>query len=474
MPPTDPDRLRAVAAEYGLTLDEETAERYVGSVENTLERAGTVEPTLPESDRAADVEAGDDEYNAFRQRFSLPPSSGPLSELTLATKENVCVAGVPMTCGSDGFAFTPEYSATVVRRLRAAGADLVGTTNMDEFALFTTGETCAHGEIANPAAPGRVPGGSSGGSGAAVAAGLVDAALGSDTGGSIRIPASFCGVVGLKPTHRAVPRFGFVDLAPSLDHVGPLARDVETAARVFDAVSGPDPRDPSTLAVPAATDAAEGVGDPVDGLRVGVVENAFDVSADAVGERVRETLSELPVEAESVSLPTFESLLALSSITGSEFAALIRAHGQVYGTGTGYSEPYRAALAATDPDELGENVRDQLAVSAGVLDATDGSAYVEAQAWRADFTRQVIDLLSEYDALVTPTTPKTALEFGAVQSRDDLVETLANTGAFDLTGHPALSVPCGDVEGRPVGLQVVTDYHDERTAVALGSAVEAL
>jgi len=472
MPDIDADRLQAVAAEYGLTLDEETAEGYVGSVDDTVERTAMLDPALPESDPAEDVRAGDDEYNAVRQRFSLPSGDGPLSDLRLATKENVCVAGVPMTCGSAGFEFTPGYSATVVRRLRAAGADLVGTTNMDEFALFTTGETCAHGEIENPAAPGRVPGGSSGGSGAAVAAGLVDAALGSDTGGSIRIPASFCGVVGLKPTHRAVPRSGFVDLAPSLDHVGPLAWDVETAARVYDAIAGPDPRDPSTLGVPAATDAAAGVGESVDDLRVGVVEDAFDISTDAVGETVRETLADLPVAVDSVSLPTFESLLSLSAITGAEFAALVRADGQVYGTGTGYSEPYRAALAATDPNDLGENVRDQLAVSAGTLDATDGGAYVTGQAWRAGFTEQAIDCLDEYDALVTPTTPKTALEFGAVRTRDDLIETLANTGPWDLTGHPALSVPCGEVEERPVGLQVVTDYHDERTAVALGSAVE--
>lgn len=466
------DRLRELADQYGLSLDD--PEAALGRVEDSIEQFGLLEPALPESDTATDVREGEDEYNAFRQRFDLPAGDGPLDDLSVATKENVCVAGVPMTCGSEAFSFTPGYSATVVRRLQDAGASLVGTTNMDEFAMFTTGETCQHGDITNPTAPDRVPGGSSGGSGAAVAAGLVDAALGSDTGGSIRIPASFCGVVGLKPTHRAVPRFEFVDLAPSLDHVGPLATDVETAARVFEAIAGPTPEDPSTLGAASTTGVADAVGQDVSGLRVGLVEDAFAASTEDVAGTVRETADDLPVEVDTVSLPTVESLVALSSITGGEFATLVRAHGQVYGTGTGYSEPYRAALAEMDLDALGENVRNNLATSAGVLDATDDAAYVAAQGFRREFTRQAIALLAEYDALVTPTTPKTAVAFGAVQTRDDLVETLANTGPFDLTGHPALSVPCGEVEGRPVGFQVVTDYHDEATAVALGSAVEDL
>ncbi|MFB6172387.1 MAG: amidase [Haloarculaceae archaeon] len=468
----DADSVRDLADRLGLALDDLDA--AVDSVADGVELAATLAPSLPESEPATDVREGDDEYDAFRQRFDLAAADGPLSDLSVATKENVFVAGVPATCGSRAFAFTPEYSATVIRRLQDAGASVVGTTNMDEFALFTTGETCQHGEISNPAAPDRVPGGSSGGSGAAVAAGLVDAALGSDTGGSIRIPASFCGVVGLKPTHRAVPRFGFVDLAPSLDHVGPLARDVETAARVFDAIAGPSPEDPSTLGAGAAGDVAAAIDDDVSSLRIGLVEDALGASTDAVAETVRETAADLPVAVESVSLPTVESLVALSVITGGEFAALVEHNGQVYGTGTGYSEPYRAALAAMDPNELGSTARNNLLTSAGVTAATDDAAYVAAQGYRRSFTRQAMALLSEYDALVTPTTPTTALPFGAVETQEDLIQTLANTGPFDLTGHPALSVPCGEVSGRPVGFQVVTDYHDEATAVAIGRAVEDL
>jgi len=470
----DADTVRDAAAEYGLAFDDATVEEHLSGAQDLLAQFELLDPGLPDSVAAENVRSGDDEHNAFFRRFDLDSESGPLSDLTVAAKENIAVAGVPMSCGSAGFEFTPEYSGTVIRRLRSAGADIVGTTNMDEFALYTTGETCAHGRIENPEAPGHVPGGSSGGSGAAVATGAVDAALGSDTGGSIRIPASFCGVVGLKPTHRSVSRFGFVDLAASLDHVGPLADSVETAAHVFDAIAGPDPADPSTHVSSPPANVADAVGDPVEDLRIGLVTDAFDASTDAVAASVREAVEEPLVAVDEVSLPTLESLVALSGIIGSEFAALVEENGQVYGTGTGYSEPWRAALADTDVGELGENVRDQLVAGKAIDEATDGAAYVAAQGFRREFTAMVQEHLAAYDALVTPTTPRTALEFGAVQDRDDLIETLANTGPFNLTGHPALSVPCGEVDGQPVGLQIVTDWHGEPTSVALGSAIESL
>jgi Asp-tRNA(Asn)/Glu-tRNA(Gln) amidotransferase A subunit family amidase len=467
----DSEDVRAVAEAYGMTVSDEEAAGIAEVAATTATRLGSLQPSEPEGEAASGVREGDDEYNAFFRRFDLPSGDGPLADLDLAVKENTFVAGVESTCGSPAFSFTPEYSATVVSRLRDAGGNLVGTTNMDEFALKTTGESCAHGEIQNPAAPERVPGGSSSGSGAAVAAGLVDAALGSDTGGSIRIPASYCGVVGLKPTHGAVPRYGFADLAPSLDHVGPLATDVETAARVFDAIAGPDVNDPSSWNAPRETTTADAVGEDVDDLRVGLVDAAFSTSDDAVADTVRAAVEDLPVTVESVSLPTFATPLALTGIIGTEFVSLVERDGQVYATGTGYSEPYREAMAAVDPDEFGPNVRQQLLLAKAVLAEGGGSRYVAAQNARRDFTRQTEAALAEFDALVSPTTPSTALAFGAVETQDDLVNTLANTAPWNLTGHPALSVPCGEVEGRPVGLQVTTDRFDEATAVALGSAV---
>jgi aspartyl-tRNA(Asn)/glutamyl-tRNA(Gln) amidotransferase subunit A len=348
---------------------------------------------------------------------------------------------------------------------------------MDEFAYFTTGETCAHGPVGNPTTPNRVPGGSSAGSAAVVAAGEADVALGTDTGGSIRIPASFCGVVGLKPTHRSVPRFGFADLAPSLDHVGPIADTVERAARTFETIAGPTPADPSTHGIEPAKDVADAAETGVDGLRIGVIEPSLALSIGPVATAVEDAADRLEAAGatvEPVSVPGYESSsVALLVISDAEFAALFDGSGVVYGTGTGYAEPWRAAVTGLDGTELGDNVRSQLLAGSALRSGDHGQAYVHAQSVRRAFTAAVDDALAEYDALLTPTTPITASEYGAVTDPEDLVETIVNTGPFDLTGHPALSVPYGTVDGRPVGAQVVTDRHDEPTAVAVGAALEA-
>jgi len=457
-------------------VDVEDPGAYVDGAVTVRQQVANLPVEPLSSERASDVERADDGHGAFLYRFELDGGDGPLADLDVAVKDNFAVAGVETTCGSAAVSFEPDYSAVVVDRLVDAGAQVLGTTNMDEFAFFTTGETCAHGRVENPEAPDRVPGGSSAGSGAAVAAGDVDVALGSDTGGSIRIPASFCGVVGLKPTHRAVPRFGFADLAPSLDHVGPIGADVERTARAFDAISGPHAADPSTHGVSAAENVAEAVGDGVDGLRIGVLKPSLDLSTEPVAsatEHAGERLDETGATVTGVDLPGYEAAtVALLAISTAEFAALFEGSGVVRGTGTGYAEPWRAAVTSLAGDELGENVREQLLTGAALL-ADEGRAYVHAQSVRRAFTAAVDETLSEYDALLTPTTPLTAPEFGAVTTPEDLAETIANTGPFDLTGHPALSVPHGTVDGRPVGIQVVTDRHDEGTAVAVGAALEA-
>jgi Asp-tRNAAsn/Glu-tRNAGln amidotransferase A subunit and related amidases len=221
---TTQDKIRNIATKVGMDLDEEAMLDYAAASEELAEQSSAFESQTPESTAATDVESGDDDYNAVRYRFTLSgDADGPLAGLSVGVKDNLAVAGVPMHCGSAALSFTPNYHATVVDRLLGVGGAVEATTNMDEFAYFTTGETCAFGTIENPVTDG-VPGGSSSGSAAAVAAGTLDAALGSDTGGSVRIPAAHCGVVGLKPTHRAVPRFGLADLAPSLDCIGPLGR----------------------------------------------------------------------------------------------------------------------------------------------------------------------------------------------------------------------------------------------------------
>jgi Asp-tRNA(Asn)/Glu-tRNA(Gln) amidotransferase A subunit family amidase len=481
MDPSNPEvpaeTVLGVAQRYGIEMDPETADEFTFGVRSTAGLLEDLDPGTPSAAPPSVVEPGDDPHNAFRYRFRAGGESGPLSDLDVAVKDNIAVAGVEMTCGSEGLSFEPPYDASVVDRLRSAGATVVGTTNMDEFAYFTTGETCAHGRVDNPVVEGAVPGGSSAGSGAAVAAGEVPVALGSDTGGSIRIPASFCGVVGLKPTHGAVPRFGFADLAPSLDHVGPLAESVETAARAFEAIAGPDPYDPSTLTAPDPEGVVDAVERDVDGLRAAVVTDSMALSDGGVTAAVESAatdLAEAGVRVDRVPLDGYgDAGLALSFVSGAEFASVMASNGQTYGTGTGYAEPWLSAVeGANESGAYGDNVRKQL-IDHGTLTAvTGGRNYVLAQNARREFVAGVSDLFDTYDALLTPTTAVTAPGFGEIADDAGLLQTIANTAPFNLTGHPALSVPCGEADGAPVGLQVVADYHEEATAVALGAEVE--
>lgn len=474
---SDPSRLIGQAAEsHGITLSDETLEEYAAEFNSMLKGYEALEATDPVDEPATDVSEADDDLNALRHTFSLPidTENDSLADLELGVKENIAVAGVPMTCGSAALSYTPETNATVVRRLGEAGADVRATTNMDEFAYFTTGETCAHGPTHNPVAPGHVPGGSSSGSGAAVAAGLLDAALGSDTGGSVRIPASYCGVVGLKPTHSAVSRFGFVDLAPSLDHVGVLAESIDTTRRVFETIAGPDYRDPSTRGMPTPGDIE--LPTDVEGVHLGVVDEAMNDATDAVEKQIdtgTETLADVGVKTDRVSLPTFRTITpALLATVGLEFAHLIADSGQVYGTGTGYSEQLRAAIDDLSAEQLGDNVTGQLLTHGGLLASSGEQHYIGAQRVREQFISEVEDALAKCDALALPTTPTTAPEFDSVTDNEGFLRTVSHTAPFDATGHPALSVPHGDIDGRPVGLQIVTARHGEATALGLGAVLE--
>jgi len=466
-----PDEFVERAAEaYGVTLTDEERAALEGGFESMQALYTNLDPETPDSTRATDVRAGDDPHNALVREFDLDSGAGALSGIDVGVKENVAVAGVPTSVGSPAIDFTPDYSATVVERLAAAGANVTATTTMDEFALHTSGETSADGVVANPNDPDAVSGGSSAGSGAAVAAGTLDAAIGTDTGGSIRIPASYCGVVGLKPTHRAVSRFGVADLATSLDHVGPLAPDVETASKIYDAIRGADSRDPSSLASnpPAMTD---GLDRGIDDLRIGLVTDGFDGADDDVADAVRGALDELSAETVDVDVPTTNATVPFSAHVGVEFASLVAEDGVLYGTGTGYSDSWRTELRDADPDEFGENVRHQLLLASAVNEADGGETYLAAWNARNALSEAVQRAFSDVDALALPTTPTVAPDHGGVDDQSTLLRTMANTSPWNLTGNPALSVPCGDIDGRSVGLQFVAPYWGEDRLAALGSAI---
>ncbi|WP_435063909.1 amidase [Halobaculum sp. EA56] len=419
-----------------------------------------------------------DPVDAFATPATAPgPDVGALSDLRVATKDNVAVAGLAHRAGTGALDWRPDADATVVERLRAAGAEFVGLTRMDPFALGVTGEACRAGRTANPVADGVVPGGSSSGSAAAVAAGLADAAIGTDTGGSVRVPAAFCGVVGVKPTYDRVPRTGVLDLAPTLDHVGVLAGDAETAARTLDAVSGGDPLRPATAAA-TPTAAAAALDRPLGRLRVGVPEPFVDAAERRVAAAFERAVTDLAgrpgVTVERLAFPEHEwSGLVNQVHTLAEFAAVL--DGGVGPLDGGRARSMRAAL----PDDVADAdvpPRVRRLVETGRALGRGGDAYAEAWDARRRLIRRTRACFDRVDVLATPTTPMPAPAFGAVGDGEDASvtpgEVLANTAAFNCTGTPAVSVPCGAADGLPVGLQVVAPAGEDETALRVARAVE--
>ncbi|MEZ3114319.1 amidase [Halobaculum sp. MBLA0147] len=419
-----------------------------------------------------------DEYGVYATRIADAPAAetGPLAGLAVAVKDNVAVAGVTHQLGLDGLDWAPTRDATVVRRLRAAGATLRGTTRMDAAAMGATGESSARGRTENPEAPGHVPGGSSSGSAAAVAAGAVDAAVGTDTGGSVRVPAAFCGVVGIKPTVDRVPRTGVADLAPTLDHVGVLASDVATTARVLREVSGADPRRPTTAGATPLGPLPDL--DPAD-LAVVVPESVLAVAEPGVTDRFEATLSRLGEHGVTVDREPFpehaDAEFANQLHTLPEFAAVV--DGRVPGGTAAQTPSLRAALAAFPERRFPERVRRLLAIGRG-LRAEAPESYAAAWRFRERLTERTRRLLADADALVTPTAPTPPLRFGAVGDGDDTPYTvsdlLANTAPFDCTGQPAVTVPAGRVDGQPVGVQVVTEAGTDERALAVARVLESV
>ncbi|MEF8788642.1 MAG: amidase [Haloarculaceae archaeon] len=449
--------------------------------------AGTGPGTTPSAVRY-DPPTDEDPLNAFITRFDLasPDGGDALADLDVAVKDNVAVAGVPMTCGSRTFeGVVPQRHASVVDRLLDAGATLVGKTNMDELAYGPTGETSQFGPARNPADPDHVTGGSSSGSGAAVGAGDVDVALGSDTGGSVRIPAAFCGVVGVKPSWGVVPRFGFVELAYSLDHIGPLARDVETAARTLDVIAGFDERDPSSaMADRVAGSFVEAVADPpeVGSLSVGVPAEFYgDQVEPGVRTVIDDRLEAMEAAGASVvdaSVPAVEDTVAASNaITVSEFFATVRSNGVPFGRNVAYDTAWQdGAAAALDArgHELGPVATRKLLEGAHLAERYRGRHYVRARNACRRLRREFDAAFEEVDVLVTPTLPVVAPALGewSPDAYGENVPIAVNTRPVNLAGLPAVTVPAGTHEGLPVGLQCIGPAYGDTATLAAARAVE--
>jgi aspartyl-tRNA(Asn)/glutamyl-tRNA(Gln) amidotransferase subunit A len=408
---------------------------------------------------------------------------GPLAGVPVAVKDNLCTRGVPTTCSSRILAsWRPPYTATVVERVVAAGGVVVGKTNLDEFAMGSSTENSAFGPSRNPHDPSRVPGGSSGGSAVAVAAGFSSLALGSDTGGSIRQPAALCGVVGVKPTYGLVSRYGLIAFASSLDQVGPFATSVADAALLLDVIAGHDPLD--STAIPDAAPSLVGtLDDGVDGLRVGVIDEL--TMSDGVQPEVRAAvdgaaaaLKAAGASVDTVSLPSAKySLSAYYLIAPAEASSnLSRYDGVRYGLrvdGVDVAEMNAATRSAGFGAEVKRRIMlGTYALSAGYYDAYYGTA----QKVRTLIVRDFARIYADFDVLLSPTSPTVAFELGA-KTEDPLTMYLSDecTIPTNLAGHPAMSVPFGTGDGDlPIGVQVLAPALGEpvmfRTARALERA----
>ncbi|WEL17601.1 Asp-tRNAAsn/Glu-tRNAGln amidotransferase A subunit [Halorhabdus sp. SVX81] len=433
-------------------------------------------------------------YNAYITEETISgdgDTDGPLAGRTVAVKDNISTDGVRTTAGSAMLAeYVPPYDATVVERLKEAGATIPGKTNMDEFGMGTTTETSAFGPTENPAAEDHVPGGSSGGSAAAVAAGEADLALGSDTGGSVRCPAAFTGTVGIKPTYGLVSRYGLIAYANSLEQIGPIAPTVEEAAELLEVIAAPDENDattrvahqqiggpePEDMREYAFADAADG---DVDGLEIGVPTELLDGADEDVVETFWDAIDELESQGASyheVDLPSVEHAVeAYYVIAMSEASSnLARFDGVRYGPAPDYEGNWNEEYAKVREEGFGEEVKRRIllgtyALSAGYHD----KYYKKAQDARAWVKQDFDDALEDADVLASPTMPVPPMERG--ESLDDPLTMYladANTTPVNLANLPAISVPAGETsDGLPVGLQLIGPAFGERTIIRAGSAL---
>jgi len=418
---------------------------------------------------------------AVDQRIAAGEDPGPLAGVPVAVKDNFTTRGIPTTCSSrilEGWC--PPYDATVVERLRAAGAIIVGKTNLDEFAMGSSTENSAFGPTRNPHDPTRVPGGSSGGSAAAVAAGFSALSFGSDTGGSIRQPAAFCGVVGVKPTYGRVSRYGLVAFASSLDQIGPFTTTVEDAALSLEVISGHDPMDTTSIPEPVPS-YREALSDGVEGLRVGLIREFFEAEglSPDVERRVREAataLEQAGAKVDEASAPsTIYGLSAYYLIAPAEASSnLARYDGVRYGlrvdAATTAEMNTKSRTAGFGPEVKRRIMLGTYALSAGYYDAY----YGKAQRVRTLILRDFDRAYESFDVLLGPTAPSTAFAFGA--KADPLAMYLNDvfTIPSNLSGHPAMSVPFGTGDdGLPVGVQVLAPPLQESMMLRVAAAIEA-
>jgi len=466
-----------------VTIHEASAllrEKKISSVELTREYLGRIEQVEPKVKAMVTVTGESALERAQKADETIAAGNGsPLTGIPIAIKDVICTRGVRTTCSAKMLEnFVPPYDAAVMEKLNACGAVMVGKTNMDEFAMGSSTENSALFVTHNPWDLDRVPGGSSGGSAVAVAAGEAVCALGSDTGGSIRQPAGFCSVVGLKPTYGRVSRYGLVAFASSLDQIGPLTQDVTDCALMMNTIAGDDKRDSTSVPEPVP-DYTKCLKADLKGMRLGVPKEYYvegmQPEVAAAMKAAHKKLEELGAELEEMSLPHTPYALAVYYIIApSEASAnLARYDGVKYG----YSYPGDSmweSMEKTRGNGFGPEVKRRImlgtyALSAGYYDAW----YVKAQRVRTLIRREFDAAFEKYDALITPTSPTVPFKIGE-KTDDPLAMYLSDvcTLPINIAGVPGISVPAGFADGLPIGMQVIGKHFGEETIMRVAHAYE--
>jgi len=414
------------------------------------------------------------------EKLARGEDPGPLAGVPIGVKDVILVQGERNTCGSKMLEkYVAPYDATAIQRIEAAGGVIIGKLNCDEFAMGSSNENSAFGPVRNPVDLSRVPGGSSGGSAAAVAQGTAVVSLGSDTGGSIRQPASFCGVVGVTPTYGRVSRYGLVAFASSLDHIGPFARNVSDAARLLQVMAGRDPMD-ATSAFAPVPDYVAAMDGKVKGMKIGLPKEYFNGLSSETGDLVRRGVSQLEslgCEVQEVSMPNTEYAIAAYYVicTAEASSNLARYDGVRYTSRAANPTSLNDMYRATRGEGFGDECKRRIMLGTYVLSAGYYDAYYKkAQQVRALIARDFANAFQQVDALIAPVSPFPAFKLGeklADPVQMYLSDIYTITGS--LAGVPCMSVPCGKTsEGLPVGMQILTNHFEEASMFRLAGAFE--
>jgi amidase len=499
IPRIRPEELHELAASWGFTVADDEAEHFLAVAEAVFQAydllesqpSAVAEPVAAVRDPGRVPVEGEDPLNAIVRfcRVRAEGAEGPLAGLRVAVKDAVAIAGVPLTCGSRVLqGFVPAEDSVVAERILVAGGEIVAITNMDDLAFSGGGESSWYGPTLNPWDTGRTAAGSSGGSAAALFYEGVDVAVGGDQGGSIRAPASWCGVVGLKPTHGLVPYTGITGIDQTFDHCGPMGRTTAVVAALLQAIAGKDERDPRQREVPAGDypAAVSAAPETLAGVRLGVVAEGFGEGVgceSATAAAVRDTvgrLRDLGADIVDVSLPEHLQAGGIAFIGFVEgMTNLMEAGGNGYGWAGRYWQDLAPALASglrEHSQELSPQMKVTLVAGRWLKAQYAGALYAKAQNLRPWLRDAYTKALDGVDALIMPTTPWRAHELDPELPLADRVlrgwANLGNTYPTDMTGHPAISLPLAEADGLPVGVMLVGRHFDDARLLSLAGTCE--